>query len=92
LKSKFLFEIYKFIFLKWLDPSLPNITLEFDIKKYLPVLLQKKLNSMILNITDPYTYALKNDLLKDDDLHPSPDGHLNWTTQILLPKLQTIFS
>jgi hypothetical protein len=83
---------YKFIFLKWLDPSLPSRSLEFDIKKYLPVLLQKKLDSMILDITDPYTYALKNDLLRDDDLHPSSDGHLNWAKQVLFPKLQTIFS
>ena len=83
---------YKFIFLKWLDPSLPNRSLDFDIKKYLPELLQKKLDSMILDITDPHTYAVKNDLLGNDNFHPSPDGHLNWTKQILLPKLQTIFS
>jgi hypothetical protein len=47
---------------------------------------------MLTKITDPYTWALENDLLTDDDFHPSPDGHLDWTQKVLLPKLQTIIA
>ncbi len=46
---------------------------------------------MIENIIDPYTWALKNDLLWTDDFHPSPDGHFSWTKYVLLPHLQSRF-
>ena len=47
---------------------------------------------MISNIPPLYNWALKNDLLTDDLFHPTPDGHLEWTKKILLPKIQTIFA
>lgn len=80
---------YKFVFLNFLDGNLPSRTRHFDITKYLPTTIKNQYRSMLTKITDPYTWALKNDLLSDDDFHPSPDGHLDWTQKILLPKLQT---
>jgi hypothetical protein len=82
---------YRFVFLNFLDANLPSRIQHFDINPYLPVKAQENLKSMMLNITDPYSWALKNDLLGSDDYHPSPDGHLTWTRQILLPKLQQLF-
>ena len=81
---------YKFLFLNYMNRNLPNRTKDFDITKFLEKPLQKKFNSMMLNVTDPYTYALKNNLLLTDDFHPSPDGHLAWTRDILLPQLQLL--
>ena len=81
---------YKFLFLNYMNRTLPNRTKDFDITKFLEKPLQKKFNSMMLTVTDPYTYALKNNLLLTDDFHPSPDGHLAWTKDILLPQLQLL--
>jgi hypothetical protein len=82
---------YKFVFLKFLNTEYPSRTKHFDIRPYLPKFAQKNLDQMITDITDPYSYALKNDLLWTDDFHPSPDGHLLWTKDVLLPELKTIF-
>jgi len=83
---------YKFVFLNFLDGNLPSRTKHFDIKPYLPSKIQKNLDSMMTNITDPYTWALKNDLLDSDDFHPNPDGHLSWTRQMLIPYLISQFT
>jgi hypothetical protein len=82
---------YNFVFLNFLDSNLPSRTKHFDIKTYLPKLLCRKLDSMMLNIIDPYTWCINNNLLADDNYHPNPDGHLTWTREILLPKLRSIF-
>jgi lysophospholipase L1-like esterase len=50
------------------------------------------MDKMFTKIVTPYEFAVKNDMLADDDFHPSPDGHLNWTREVLLPKLQTIIA
>lgn len=82
---------YKFIFLNFCDPALPSRTNHFDIRPYLPTTAQNTLDSMIEPIMDPYTYAVKNDLLESDDFHPNTNGQLQWTKTILIPHLQTIF-
>jgi len=83
---------YKFIFLNFLDGNLPSRTYHFDITKYLPTTIKNQYNLMLTKITDPHTFAVKHDLLCNDDFHPSPNGHLEWTRKILLPKLQTIIT
>ena len=82
---------YKFVFLSFLDSALPSKTLHFDIKKYLPNDIVKDINNMMLNVTDPYTWAVTNSLLGDDNYHPTAESHLTWTRDILLPKLQKVF-
>jgi hypothetical protein len=81
---------YKFIFLDFLDVNLPSRTRHFDIKKYLPDLINQNLDQMIESVMDLHTYALKNDLLSEDDFHPTPNGHLGWTKQVLIPHLKTL--
>jgi len=83
---------FRFVFLNFLNPNLPSRTEHFDIKKYLPKKPCDNLDHMIEPIIDPYTWALKNDLLCTDDFHPSPDGHLSWTKYVLLPHLKSRFS
>jgi hypothetical protein len=81
---------YKFVFLNFLDGDLPSRTKHFSIKPYLPSKIQKNLDSMMTKITDPYTWALKNDLLAPDDFHPNVDGYLSWTKNVLFPYLKTL--
>jgi hypothetical protein len=83
---------YKFLFLDYLDRSIPSRTTDFEIIKFLPPTIKKNLSNMMTKIIDPYTWAVKYDFLTEDDFHPSPNGHLDWTQKVLLPKLQTIIT
>ena len=48
-------------------------------------------NKMIHNWSvDLYSFALRNQMMEDDEYHPSPNGHLEFTKQILLPELKTL--
>ena len=80
---------YKFVFLDYINRSLPSRTADFDIGPFLPEQARTKLNSMVAKISTPYEWALKHDLLMEDDFHPSPAGHLGWTKNVLIPYLQT---
>lgn len=81
---------YRTVFLNYLDPAIPSRTSHFDIRPYLPARLQKNLDHMMSDIQDPYSFSIRRDLLWDDDLHPSPDGHLSWTREVLVPQLKQI--
>ena len=83
---------YKFLFFSDCDFLLPVRNSILNIKEYLPHRIKENLNKMFTKIITPYEWALKNDLLWHDDFHPSPDGHLDWTRKVLLPKLQTIIA
>ncbi len=76
---------YKSIFVDFLDPSVPNRTNNFDIVKFLPDTIKDTYSSIMDEIQDPYSFSLKRMLLSDDDFHPSPDGNLAWTREILIP-------
>ena len=83
---------YKFLFLDYIDRLLPSLTVDFDIKKHLPSDIGTNLNNMITKVIPPHNWAIKHGLLMEDGFHPSPDGHLDWTRKVLLPKLQTIIT
>jgi hypothetical protein len=83
---------YKFVFLNFLDSSIPSVTQHFNIKNYLPKQLSINVDRMFLNITDLYTWSVNNNLLSDDNYHPGPGSHITWTRQVLLPKLRKTFS
>jgi hypothetical protein len=81
---------YKFLFLDYLDRSILNRGYDFEIRDYLNDNLKSKYNVMIeYGIENLYRFAIKNDLLHTDDFHPSPDGHLKWTREHLLPFLKS---
>ena len=82
---------YRYIFLDYIDRTLPNRTWDFSIEQYLPKQLATNYKNSKTDIDSPYAYCLKNDLLHDDDFHPTPDGHLTWTKQVLIPHLKTLF-
>jgi len=76
---------YKSIFVDFLVQSVPNRTNNFDIVKFLPDTIKDTYSSIMDEIQDPYSFSLKRMLLSDDDFHPSPDGNLAWTREILIP-------
>jgi hypothetical protein len=79
---------FKFLFLNYVDHTIPHRTVDFDIVPYLPTQLQQKYKSMFTTDVDNiYHWCLKRDLLAEDDFHPSADGHLKWTKDVLLPYL-----
>lgn len=79
---------YKFLFLHYLDREVPNRTVDFDIRRHLPSNLKSKLDSMVnTKVENIYKWCIRRDFLDDDDFHPSPDGHLSWTQEVLLPFL-----
>ena len=82
---------FKFIFLDFLDYKLPNRSDEFNPMDYIPENLQKNYKQMFFPIENIYKFALTNNLLEDDDFHPSPNGHMQWTKQQLLPRLIDLF-
>lgn len=79
---------FKFVFLEYRDFSLPATDLNFDIRNILPSNLVENLNRMITKPNENfYRYCLINNLLTDDNYHPTPAGHLEWTRTILFPML-----
>lgn len=81
---------YKFLFLDYLDRSIPNRGYDFEICDGLDNNLKSKYREMIeYNIENLYRFAIKNNLLDADDFHPSPNGHLMWIRKHLLPFLKS---
>jgi len=78
---------YQFEFLNFVDPKIPNRGSTFDITEFLPKKLQKNFLSMFTKIENFYTYCLKHELLQEDDFHPTMQGHLEWTHNVLVPAL-----
>jgi len=81
---------YRSVFLNYIDRQLPSRTTDFEIKPYLPLGCQQRLNDIFDHCQDPYSFCLKNNLLCEDDFHPSTDGHLTWTRNILIPLLKSL--
>jgi lysophospholipase L1-like esterase len=81
---------YRFVFLDYLDRSLPNRTLDVDITPYLSDQLAQRYRSRFAPVENIYAWCLQQDLLEPDDFHPSPDGHLAWTDRVLIPYLDSI--
>lgn len=76
---------YQSIFVDFLDPAVPNRTNNFDIVKFLPDTIKETYSSIMDPVQDIYSFCLKRMLLSNDDFHPSPDGNLAWTREILIP-------
>jgi hypothetical protein len=83
---------YQSIFVNFLDPAFPNRTNDFDIVKFLPDTVKTTYNSIIDPVQDIYSFCLKRMLLGDDNFHPSPNGHLAWARDALLPYCKNKFN
>jgi hypothetical protein len=81
---------YKFLFLDYLDRTIPNRGNDFEICDYLNNDLKSKYHNMVEHsVENLYRFVIKHDLLDTDDFHPSPNGHLTWTKKHLLPFLKS---
>lgn len=84
---------YKFVILDYLDRSVPNLSNDFDITNLLPNKLRGRYKNLFANqVKNIYRFAVMHDLLESDNFHPSPDGHLRWTKECLLPFLSTFYT
>jgi hypothetical protein len=81
---------YRYVFLNYLDTRLPSRTSDFSIDRYLPKEVRQEYLDMFLKAETIYQWALKKNMLLDDDLHPTPDAHLSWTREILIPALSKL--
>lgn len=78
---------YQCIFLNFVDPTIPNRGHTFNVVDFLPNNLKKKFLNMFIDIENFYVYCIKNNQLQQDDFHPTMQGHLDWTHQVLAPSL-----
>lgn len=81
---------YRFVFLDFLDRSLPSRTLDITVTDYLPADLAQRYASRFAPVDNIYAWCLQRDLLAADDFHPSPAGHLAWTDRVLIPYLDSV--
>ena len=80
------------MFFEYRDYNLPGRDNNFDPREHLPVGIVKKYNDLIEVMPENfYKFCLYHGLMEDDDFHPSPDGHLKWTRESLIPYLITRF-
>ena len=78
-----------FVFLDFIDRSIPNRSNDVAVDSYLPVKLQQRYRSMFAPVRNFYEYALRNDMLNSDDFHPNNLCHLKWTDEVLVPYMVT---
>lgn len=83
---------FNFLFLNYIDYDLPNLSGEENVVEHLPSHIRNRYQNLTCNeVENIYKFCLKNDLLDDDDFHPSPYGHLVWTKKHLVPYLLAHF-
>ena len=81
---------FTFVFLNFLHG--PSRTNNFDLTTYLPTNPKRTFIEMFTRITDLHEWAIRNGFLDTDDLHPTVDGHLDWTRKVLHPYLVDNYS
>lgn len=69
------FRNFRYVFLSWMDPA-PELSR-----------IQTPLTMIIDNIPYLYEFVQQRNMLIPNDGHPSPDGHLLWTRNCLIPGL-----
>lgn len=77
---------FKFKFLNYRNLSITARDDAFDWMALLPEHLE--VDSMFMNCTTPYEYALKHDGLSDDDYHPTEQSFVQWCDKNLLPEIE----
>jgi len=77
---------YQCVFLNFVDPKIENKN-TFNIELCLPTELKKKFASMFTDIENFFVYCVKHNQLREDQFHPTMQGHLDWTHNVLAPAL-----
>lgn len=80
---------YPHIFLNFVDYTIPDRSNSFDIAKHLPDALAERYLSWFANCECIYRYCVRNNLLDQDDFHPSSAGHLAWSRDVLVPYIKS---
>lgn len=84
---------YPFLFLDFMDRSLPNRANDFELADHLPPELSARVQEMIpRDIENFYRWSLQRMLLGDDDFHPNNDAHLGWCNDVLVPYIVQKFN
>lgn len=79
---------YQSIFFEYRDYRLPGRDNNFDPRQYLPKPIADRYDSILDKLPKNFhQFCLYHDLMEKDDFHPSPDGHLRWTRESLVPYL-----
>jgi hypothetical protein len=76
---------YRFCFLNYANRD--DINSDFEINNLIPLHLRTEYSKMFLDAETLYNWSVKHDLISEDQFHPSIDGHLKWTQQVLIPSL-----
>lgn len=77
---------YRFLFLDFMDRSLPNRSNDFELVESLPPELHQRVREMIPgDIENFYRWSLQRMLLTNDDFHPGPQAHEGWCNDVLMP-------
>lgn len=77
---------YPFLFLDFVDRSLPNRANDFELAEHLPPELSARVREMIpTDIENFYRWSLERLMLCEDDFHPNADAHLGWCNDVLMP-------
>lgn len=77
---------YQLVFLNYIDTKIKNKN-TFDIEEFLPTVLKRKFTSMFADIENFFVYCVKHNHLQEDQFHPTMQGHLEWTHNVLAPAL-----
>jgi len=78
---------YNFLLLDYMHPNSVARDSNFNMHKYLNKNIKNKLSDLSICNEYLYDFVVKHDLLDDDNYHPSPQGHLEWTKQCLMPTI-----
>lgn len=84
---------FDFVITNHIDSHLPARDHSFVIEEYLNKNLRNSFSNFIdYDLKNIYRHCLENDLLDNDDYHPSEDGHFSWTKKYLVPYINQKFN
>ena len=76
---------FKFKFLNYRNLSIPARDEAFDWLALIPEHLEA--DRMFMNCITPYEYAVREDMLSEDEYHPTEQGFVDWCKKHLLPEI-----
>ena len=77
---------FKFKFLNYRNLSIPARDDAFNWLKLLPEHLET--DTMFMDCVTPYEHAVREDMLSEDEYHPTEQGFIDWCGKHLLPEIE----